>query len=46
MAFGGPFTVWIRHSELADAMNTVGMVLLDQGKMDKQLMELMVMARE
>jgi len=48
LVFGGPFTVYIRHPELADAMNKVGDVLRVLGKLDKRLLELMilVLARE
>jgi 4-carboxymuconolactone decarboxylase len=48
LVFGGPYTVWIRHPELADVMNKVGDVLRVRGKMDKRLMELMILvvARE
>ena len=48
LVFGGPFTVYIRYPELADAMNKVGDVLRVLGKLDKRLLELMilVLARE
>ena len=48
LVFGGPFTVYIRHPELADAMNKVGEVLRVLGKLDKRLIELLILvaARE
>ena len=48
LVFGGPFTVYIRHPELADAMNKVGDVLRVLGKLDKRLIELLILvaARE
>jgi 4-carboxymuconolactone decarboxylase len=48
LVFGGPFTVYIRHPELADAMNKVGDVLRVLGKLEKRLIELLILvaARE
>jgi 4-carboxymuconolactone decarboxylase len=40
---GGPYTVWIKTPAIADAMNRVGDVLRVNGKLDKRLMELMVL---
>ncbi|MDA8124373.1 MAG: carboxymuconolactone decarboxylase family protein [Deltaproteobacteria bacterium] len=48
LVFGGPFTVYIRHPELADAMNKVGEALRKLGKLNKRLTELLILvvARE
>ncbi len=40
---GGPYTVWIKTPEIADVMNQVGNVLRVNGKLEKRLMELMVL---
>jgi 4-carboxymuconolactone decarboxylase len=40
---GGPYTVWIHEPAIAEVMNNVGDVLRVNGKLDKRLMELMVL---
>lgn len=40
---GGPYTVWIHEPAIAEVMNKVGDVLRVNGKLDKRLMELMVL---
>ncbi len=40
---GGPYTVWLRNPELANAMNTVFNVLRTNGKLDKRLMQLVAL---
>lgn len=39
----GPFAIWLRKPELADAANRFGNVLRLHGKLDKRLFELMVL---
>lgn len=40
---GGPYTVWIHNPAVAEVMNNVGDVLRVNGKLDKRLMEVMVL---
>ena len=39
----GPFAIWLRRPELADAANRLGNVLRAEGRLDKRLFELMVL---
>ncbi len=39
----GPFAIWLRKPELADAANRFGNMLRLEGKLDKRLFELMVL---
>jgi 4-carboxymuconolactone decarboxylase len=39
----GPFAIWLRNPELADAANKLGNVLRANGKLDKRLFELAVL---
>jgi 4-carboxymuconolactone decarboxylase len=40
----GPFGVWLRNPPLADAANRVTLALRENGKLDKRLFELIVLA--
>jgi 4-carboxymuconolactone decarboxylase len=40
----GPFGVWLRNPALADAANRVTLALRENGKLDKRLFELIVLA--
>ena len=39
----GPFAIWLRNPEVADAMNKAGNAVRLHGKLDKRLFELMVL---